>query len=540
MPTSLVLRFRDLVAETISEHCNVIQKYEYVWWGWWNKPDEKIPRNTFAQFQEVIESEGHLWIYLVDSGKQLLYKALLKEIDISNTEKGRACREPMKTPEYYRTAEYKAWFRITQIKLVHPDEIRKWSYDEIDNFLDDAGSKRFQNKRVFNIQEMLNRHHRTIYFIKPYEQLQHADHLLELQPTLETANFHKNPIITRSSYILHLSDLHFGNGNHWFALQDDDVRRKRLSTLIINDLKQEYGDTPPAAVVISGDLTWQGKPEEFRLACDFIQRLKSVYDLDARHFVCLPGNHDIQWSNQEENKYDRTKPVSKPQEHAEKNYRDFYKETFGLVPTVFLSMGRRYILGNYVPVDIIGLNSSRLEQKYFAGYGYVSLEQLDDAFKAMDWQTTKHKVQYRMLVLHHHVIPVTPKEEITSYDRIYSLTLDAGQLIYAALGHNVDLIAHGHMHQPFASSVSRASKSWKHPSSSLAVHGAGSSGVIREHLGDIGKNSYSVYDFDADGVTVTIRSLSENIEGFEKDWQFRLIRNPDGGLNIGKLQESGK
>ena len=88
MPTSMALRFRDLGAEdTISEHKKLIRECDYVWWGWWSKPPEKIPRKTFAQFSGVIESKGHLDIYLVDSGKNLLYKTKLKEMAISSTEK---------------------------------------------------------------------------------------------------------------------------------------------------------------------------------------------------------------------------------------------------------------------------------------------------------------------------------------------------------------------------------------------------------------------------------------------------------------------
>jgi len=262
--------------------------------------------------------------------------------------------------------------------------------------------------------------------------------------------------------------------------------------------------------------------------------LQSTFDLDSSHFVIIPGNHDIQWGKQDdEHEYDRTKPVERPQAEAEENYKTFFKKCFGLSPTDFLSMGRRYILGNYISMDIVGLNSSRLERRHFAGYGYVSLEQVHEAAKDMGWLNMQHPTKYRMLVLHHHVIPVTPKEEISNYDRIYSLTLDAGQLIYEALKLKIDLVAHGHMHQPFVASTSRAAKvsdfSW---SQTLTVHGAGSAGAKREDLGAIGKNSYSIYEFDEEGITIKIRSWSENIEGFEKDWQCRLCRNLGGGLKI--------
>ena len=539
MPTSMVLRFRDLSTEdTISEHRKLIKKYGDVWWGWWHKPPEKIPRNTFALFSDDIESKGHLEIYLVDSGNELLYKATLKEIDISLAEKEKECLEPNKTPPYYRTQKYKAWFRLTSIESISQDELRTWSYDEVTDFLYDPFSTAFQDKRVISIQEMLNRAHRTIYFIQPYET-QHKDYPLEPQPPPKLGNFLTEPIFSNSTYILHLSDLHFSTRHHGFSLKTDGIQRN-FGSHLINDLSQEYKDVPPAAVIVSGDLTWRGEEEEFDLAYDFIRMLQSNFDLDSNHFVIIPGNHDIQWGKQDKHEYDRTKPVERPKAEAEQNYKTFFKKCFGFPPTVFLSMGRRYVLGNYISIDIVGLNSSRLEQRHFAGYGYVSLEQVQEAAKDMGWQDMQHPTKYRMLVLHHHVIPVASIEEISSYDENYSLTLDAGQLIYEALTQKIDLIAHGHMHQPFASSISRTARNPGFlPSQTLAVHGAGSAGAKGEDLGDSRKNSYSIYEFDEKGIMIKIRSWSPNIKGFEEDWRYRLCPNSKGGLRLDEAGSSG-
>ena len=511
MPTSMVLRFRDLVAETIQEHRELIEQHGYVWWGWWNKPDEKIPRNTFASFQEIIKGTGLLCVYLVDSGRKLLYKAKLVDIKVSETEDVIACPEPEKTPGYYKAQKYKAWFRFTEIRDVSSGKIEKWTYDEVPDFLDDPTSTKFQDKRVFDVQEMLNRRHRTIYFIKPYDSRQHKHYLIALEPPVEfRKDFVTTPILRDSTYICHLSDLHFSDKHHGFALKPDRAHSSLLS-LLDSDLKRYR--KAPAAVIISGDFTWQGRWEEYELAYDFINKFQGAAGLRPEHFVFVPGNHDIQWSEQTGDDYDRSREVTNPPQKAEENYRKFFEKIFGFSPNEFFSMGRRYILENYVVLDIIGLNSCRLEQKPFAGYGYVGIEQVNKAAEAMLWQHGRHRVRYRVLVFHHHVIPVTPVEEITSYDRNYSLTLDAQQLTYKALELAVDLITHGHMHQPFASSFSRPAKGSKFsPSRSLAIHGAGSVGAKREHLGAIGKNSYSVYELDKEGIiTVRIRSSSESV-----------------------------
>ena len=116
MPTSMVLRFRDLVADTIQEHQRLIEDNGYVWWGWWNKPDERIPRHTFAEFQKIIQDKGQLTVFLVDSGRQRLYAAELDEIDSSNTEDAKPCKEPAKTPKYYSAS------MLQSVVSVYPDE----------------------------------------------------------------------------------------------------------------------------------------------------------------------------------------------------------------------------------------------------------------------------------------------------------------------------------------------------------------------------------------------------------------------------------
>ncbi len=526
MPSTMVLRFRDLVAETILEHRELIQTRGHVWWGWWNKPQEKIPRSTFAEFQHVVHQKGVLPVYLVDSGRNLLYTATLTDIRPSPTEEAIPCPEPDAVPGYYARARYKAWLKFIKIDDAPSEVLRDYSYDEVAEFLDDPSAERFKDKRVFSVQEMLNRQHRTIYFLQSYEE-RHRDYDLELLPAIAPRNFIVTPIVTRSIYILHLSDPHFGL-RHRFETKGGKLQ-KTLATLCIDDLRRTYPDMPPAAVIVSGDLTWLGRAQEFDAARDSVERIRSAFGLEPYHFVVVPGNHDIQWSPPGPRDYDKRKPVRQPASTAEANYRSFYKELFGIAPTSYLSLGRRYILGNYVSLDVVGLNSSRLEQRPFAGYGYVSVEQLEDAAGAMQWTSEPQRTTYRMLTLHHHVVPVSPKEEISSYDKIYSLTLDAGQLMYKAQELGIDLVAHGHMHQPFVASLSRRIRTaGASATRSIAVTGAGSSGVARPYLGDIGKNSYSIYEFDLGGVTAIVRSGSEDFEGFAEDWRCRFERPPDG------------
>lgn len=534
MSESIVLRFRDLVAKTIQEHSKIIQKKQSVWWGWWNKPDERIPRTTFSNYKSDLKQGKTIEVFLVDSGSKNLYKAELVDLKFSEVEDTIECPDVKKTPRYYKSSQYKAWFCFRSIQEVDKNEITKWSYDETEECVDDQDSDKYKNKRIYDLEEMLNRSHRTIYFINAYDKKKHNDapNPVKLEPAAAPKNFTIHPVLANSNYFLHLSDLHFGEKSHAYPLGPKPGKQK-LSTMIAQNLKKMYGpDTQPASVIITGDLTWQGTSEEYKQAYDFLQDIISVFNLKPQNFLIMPGNHDIQWAHQNKNEYDRTKPIENPPEQAKQNYIDFYQKMFGTLPNEDLSVGRRYILANFTSVDIIGLNSSKLEQKHFAGYGYISWEQFTNAVTAMAWSSTKNRTKYRILALHHHIMPVNSKEEIDTYDRIYSLTLDAGQILYGALEQQVSLIVHGHMHQPFSATVSRNIKGCDKisPRRVLAIHGSGSASVSREHLGPIGKHSYSLYEFDEKEIRVKICSQSENYDGFQEDWGYKLLPGPDEGL----------
>jgi len=190
----MVLRFRDLIDETIPEHRKYINTFGYVWWGWWNKPQEKVPYKELLHFREIIKDKGYMWIFLADSGTFRLYKAKLLEIDYNDNLERRECREIEKVPEYYFMAKYKVWFKFVNIEDAIPDEIREWSYDNPNDFLYGADQVIFQNKRILSIQEMLSQHHRTIYFIQPYDQKKHKDFSDE---SIKADNTNKEPFLSK-------------------------------------------------------------------------------------------------------------------------------------------------------------------------------------------------------------------------------------------------------------------------------------------------------------------------------------------------------
>jgi 3',5'-cyclic AMP phosphodiesterase CpdA len=75
------------------------------------------------------------------------------------------------------------------------------------------------------------------------------------------------------SRIAHLSDLHFG------------AHDKRLVAAV----EEWVDEAKPDLVVISGDFTQRAKTEQFKEACEFLERLKAA----GHEVLGVPGNHDI-------------------------------------------------------------------------------------------------------------------------------------------------------------------------------------------------------------------------------------------------------
>lgn len=533
MPTTMILRFRDLSARTIEEHQKILTAHQYVWWGWWNKPEERSPRQAFADFAGVIEREGSLAVFLLDSGSKRLYRAAMTGIEPSATDTPRASPDPARTPPYYSQSQFRAWFRFDRIEEAREADLRDYSYDEVEEFSDPSERSTYARKRVDSTEEILERRHKTIWFLQPFQRGHRTD---RVSPALSRVpvSFETTPFVTKSPYVVQLSDVHFHPDHHAFDVTGGDLHLS-LAHSVIEDLRSSQRDIPPAALLLTGDFTWMGTAAEFDLALEFIQKLQSAFDLKPEQLVMLPGNHDIQWSTQEPVEYDPSQEVSLPPEKAEENYRDFAAKVVRFTPEPYLSMGRRFILGNYLALDVVALNSCRLEQQRFAGFGFVQRQQLEDAARRMGWhEDNAARVHYRLLALHHHVVPVVPAEEIKQLDPSYSLTLDAGQITYAAQRYGVDLILHGHQHHPFAGCLARSPHDGDFQvGRSLAIHGAGSAGVKRGHIGPGGRNSYSVLSFSEHGVEVEVRSTSGDEQGFATEWTCFFARHPAGGLQPG-------
>jgi hypothetical protein len=110
---ALLLRFRDLVTEpggNIAEHRRIIKQRGYVWWGWWARQREQVPRKVL---DEVFPSESSpTEIVLFDSGMMRLYLTRASKAVVAPSHLGVNSPDFEATPDYYVRGRYPAWFRL--------------------------------------------------------------------------------------------------------------------------------------------------------------------------------------------------------------------------------------------------------------------------------------------------------------------------------------------------------------------------------------------------------------------------------------------
>ena len=151
---TVILRFRDLVTaegETIQKHIAVIEKHNYVWWGWWKKGNEKTPISEFAALK-IAATTHPIDIYLVDSGQSLVYHAICTDIHLKEEEKSPS-PEKDKTPEYYQDQKYCVWFKLTKIEPCDPAHLSGFSYVDCKELFCDSNVdySRFDNKKIYSV-----------------------------------------------------------------------------------------------------------------------------------------------------------------------------------------------------------------------------------------------------------------------------------------------------------------------------------------------------------------------------------------------------
>lgn len=256
--------------------------------------------------------------------------------------------------------------------------------------------------------------------------------------------------------LLHLSDIHFGPAYQPAVGEAVLAFAERLQ---------------PDAVVVSGDFTQRARPEQFRDARAFLDRLPPVPR------VVVPGNHDVPLYRL----YERlTSPYAL--------YREYISPELDTVTEIPGAV-------------IVGLNSTA--PLHATVNGRVHRWQLDFARGAFEGVPPETQ---RVLVAHHHFAPPPDFEGGDVMPK-------AKRALDAFTEMKVDVILGGHLHRAYVGNSLDvyAGEDREH---GIAVVQSGTSTSRRGRAREREKNSFNVLKLDSNYIRVTHYMFFDPVGGF--------------------------
>ncbi len=300
--------------------------------------------------------------------------------------------------------------------------------------------------------------------------------------------------------VVHLSDLHVGdNYKHRLTWSGGQLNPNEHSAaeLLKDDLDSLGLLKRVDALVISGDIVGNGNSTEFRRAQSVVEEIVQQVEVDLSKVMLIPGNHDIEWNPGPLASMSFGKPVSR------ESFDDFLK-LLGKSPSGEIFVIEIESRSGKHRLRLIGLDSNRVESPEGAGIGFVSRESLAAGKKAVADGAGKSSI-LNWAVLHHHVFPGTSASLVDAQRKAISITANAAEILGWATQLNIEVILHGHEHQPCVTVARRWPVDVANVFSPIASIGAGSFGVKREYLGPFSRNHYYVIIRRPKGILIRSR-----------------------------------
>lgn len=464
--SAIALRFRDTTPgiDTINAHRQIIDTEGSVWWGWWKKDFEDAQAEFFNSVGEEI------CLYIVDRSTSRMFTAHSVERAISPS----STPELSRVPEYYRHSAKRVygWFLITSINEVPYDS-------EIGNRFGDG----------------------TLVVLGS----------ATAAPSVNGVQVSKKEI--QKSSILVLSDLHFG-ADYGFLLQNETPTvggtKNKLADCIMEDLTRLGLETDIGAILVTGDFTSNGTWTDNvikQIVAEFTV-IRGKLGVEKSNIFALPGNHDVvRYPEGQEVDVARLAVDSQVTFEHERNFRFFLFELLGRSIDEPLD---RVELISLKDADIrIGiLNSCRILATNWTEYGYVGPSGFSVIEKLAGGQPSR--ATYRMIAVHHHLLPVNSVEAPNK--KGVTLSLDASKLLEAAQKAGVQIAVHGHQHMPHLSRYQSIPLMGAEEMPAITVVSNGSSGVSVNRLPGAERNTYCILTFSADEVKLTMRELRSDMK----------------------------
>jgi len=452
---TLLIRFSDYLPQinTIKEHQKIIQKHKKVYWGWWQKYFETLPKN--------INTPVNVWI--VDRWGKNYYKARMKNIFINKNKT--ASPDKLLTPSYYSDECFKVWFEFSSIKKVNPT--------------------------VFNTLYKMPIGNGTLFQLKDIHGHEQA-----------------NYIKTEGNSILHISDLHFGKF-HGYYCKENPFGKDNL----LDQIKQLLKNQEIGVIVASGDFTSSCSSQPYEEARKFLEELCEICKIKNDALLIIPGNHDRNIKKNKTNpkmggtidsKYRKfRKELLGIPENEDLHYLKHYelKSGWKLSFSCFNS-GR--------------IKDERYKEYGFIGDD-IYLPLLREQYNLIGCRThleCKNNKIINFCVVHHHVKMFMQYE--ASIDKPVSVLIDAGDFEKALLDNSVHFLIHGHLHVPYCNSfLGILDKDGKDRKLNILSAGSISAkiGIFNGEFNECPYNSFNIYTPE-EGDFMRVITYSYNTKDF--------------------------
>jgi len=267
--------------------------------------------------------------------------------------------------------------------------------------------------------------------------------------------------------LFHISDVHFG-----------PPHLPRVSQGVLDFIERHR----PDVVVLSGDLTQRARPEQFRQAREFVDRIPVPT-------VVVPGNHDVPMYRVWERVFS---PFGA--------YRKYFSEE--LEPTY-----------RDDEMLIVGINTAF---NWTIKDGRIKLRRLLEVAEIL--QKTPETV-FKVVVAHHHMIP--PPNFGTQ--RVLGNAYEAIDLFSSA---GVDLILSGHLHQAYIGNSEEFYPKGRPP---VVILHSGTTTSNRGRGGERERNTCNWIRVDGDSMVVSHFRWHHSLERFaehSRHWYPRQERTP--------------
>jgi len=179
---------------------------------------------------------------------------------------------------------------------------------------------------------------------------------------------------------IHISEIHIRLSDAWAQ----DIVLKAMCEHIS---RQSEDGTATDFILVTGDLAFSGKADEYALVAEFFDKLITVSGVSKEHIFCVPGNHDVDCdrqklcfqgarvSLQDQNRTDVILEAGEDLEtllKRQENYRDFQNSYFKEQDRTWTDDGLSYVSRlsiEDVRLVIIGLDSAWLAEGGIGDHG---------------------------------------------------------------------------------------------------------------------------------------------------------------------------